>query len=66
MRPGKLWRLARANLTRELGALAVSASGVALHYANNFQGVSSTAENAGGRLSVGRASRIRPAYGAAS
>jgi putative ABC transport system permease protein len=30
MRPGKLWRLARANLTRELGALAVSASGVAL------------------------------------
>ncbi len=30
MRPGKLWRLARANLVRELGTLAVSASGVAL------------------------------------
>ena len=30
MRPAKLWRLARANLVRELGALAVSASGVAL------------------------------------
>jgi putative ABC transport system permease protein len=30
MRPGKLWRLARGNLARELGALAVSAGGVAL------------------------------------
>jgi ABC-type antimicrobial peptide transport system permease subunit len=30
VRPGKLWRLARANLVRELGALAVSAGGVAL------------------------------------
>jgi len=30
MRSGKLWRLARGNLVRELGALAVSAGGVAL------------------------------------
>jgi putative ABC transport system permease protein len=30
MKPGRLWRLARANLSREVGALAVSAGGVAL------------------------------------
>lgn len=30
MRAGKLWRLARGNLGRELGAMAVSAGGVAL------------------------------------
>ena len=30
MRPARLWKLANANLSRELGALAVSAGGVAL------------------------------------
>ena len=30
MRPGRLWRLARGNLAREIGALLVSAGGVAL------------------------------------
>jgi ABC-type lipoprotein release transport system permease subunit len=30
MRPGRLWKLARANLSREAGALAVSTGGVAL------------------------------------
>ena len=30
MRPGRLWRLARGNLSREIGALLVSAGGVAL------------------------------------
>ena len=30
MRPARLWKLARANLSREAGALAVSTGGVAL------------------------------------